>query len=86
MLYPQPLDSLIKGILINNLQNTQVLTQLKIEIEATDPNDSFLIAMAQVSEADYLITGDLKAGILSRLHLGRTRVMTPAEFDRLHLD
>ena len=45
-----------------------------------DPNDAFLIAMAPASEADYLVTGDRRAGLLQRGSIGRTRIVTPAVF------
>jgi putative PIN family toxin of toxin-antitoxin system len=68
------------GTMIKNLQRALVLEQLPTGIEADDPNDAFLLAMAQASEADYLITGDHRAGLLQRGSLGRTRIVTPAVF------
>ena len=49
-------------------------------IEASDPNDAFLLAMALGGEADYLVTGDRRAGLLQRGSIGRTRIVTPATF------
>ena len=45
------------GVMINNLQRAAVLERLPIEVEADDPNDSFLLAMALAGDADYLVTG-----------------------------
>ena len=45
-----------------------------------DPNDAFLLVMAVVGEADYLVTGDRRAGLLQRGSVGRTRILTPAGF------
>lgn len=39
-----------------------------------------LLAMALASEADYLVTGDRRAGLLERGHIGRTRIVTPGDF------
>jgi predicted nucleic acid-binding protein len=45
-----------------------------------DPNDAFLLAMALAGEADYLVTGDRRAGRLQRGSVGRTRILSPAGF------
>jgi uncharacterized protein len=68
------------GTMINNLQRAVVLERLSIEAEADDPDDAYLLAMAVESEADYLVTGDRRAGLLQRGHIGRTRIVTPAQF------
>lgn len=36
--------------------------------------------MAQASEADYLVTGDRRAGLLNKVSFGRTRIVTPSQF------
>jgi uncharacterized protein len=68
------------GTMINNLQRVLVLKNLKIEVEIDDPNDSFLLAMASEGDADYLITGDHKAGMLKLGKIGRTKIITPNIF------
>lgn len=68
------------GVMINNLQRAHVLEQFPRQFEAEDPDDAFLLAMADAGRADYLITGDRRAGLLQRGHLGRTRILTPAAF------
>jgi len=71
------------GTMVNNMQRAIVLTQLPPlpdGIEATDPNDTFLLAMALGGEADYLVTGDRRAGLLQLGRIGRTRIVTPAAF------
>jgi len=40
----------------------------------------FLLAMAPAADADYIVTGDHRAGLLQRRHIGRARVVTPAVF------
>lgn len=57
-----------------------MLDRLDVEIEAADPDDAFLLAMAIVGDADYLVTGDRRAGLLQRGHIQRTRIVTPAVF------
>ncbi len=68
------------GVMINNLQRALVLEQLPHGFEADDPDDAFLLAMADAGNADYLVTGDHRAGLLKRGHLGRTRILTPTAF------
>jgi len=68
------------GVMISNLQRALVLEQLPHHFEADDPDDAFLLAMAGAGNADYLVTGDRRAGLLQRGHLGRTRILTPAVF------
>jgi putative PIN family toxin of toxin-antitoxin system len=71
------------GTLINNLQRAEVLTRLPVlpnDIEATDPDDNFLLAMALAREVDYWVTGDRHAGLLQRGNPGRSRIVTPAVF------
>lgn len=71
------------GTMVNNMQRAIVLDALPPlpnGIEASDPNDAFLLAMALVGEADYLVTGDRRAGMLQRGSVGRTRIVTPSVF------
>lgn len=68
------------GTMLNNLQRARVLEKLTITLEADDPDDAFLLAMAVQGEADYLVTGDRRAGLLQRGSIERTRIVTPAAF------
>jgi len=43
---------------------------------APDPKDSFLLALAEVSQAEFLVTGD--KALLSLEHHKSTRIITPA--------
>ncbi len=70
------------GTMINNLQRSVVLDALTVEAESDDPNDAFLLAMAVQAKADYLVTGDRRAGLVQRGHIERTRILTPAQFCR----
>ena len=68
------------GAMVNNLQRAIVLDRLPTEVEADDPNDAFLLAMAIAGDTDHLVTGDHRAGLLQKGHVGRTRIITPAAF------
>ncbi len=71
------------GTMVNNLQRAVVLAQLPPlpdGMEVNEPDDVFLLAMALAGEADYLVTGDRRAGLLLRGRVGRTRIVTPAVF------
>lgn len=44
------------GTMVNNFQRAIVLDRLTSDVEADDPNDAFLLAMALAGDADYLVT------------------------------
>ena len=46
------------------------------EVVAPDAKDSFLLALAEASHADFLVTGDKR--LLALKHHGPTRIITPA--------
>lgn len=71
------------GAMINNMQRAvvlQTLPALPEGMEANDPNDNFLLAMALHGEVDFLITGDRRAGLLQMRQLGKTQIVTPLAF------
>jgi uncharacterized protein len=71
------------GTMINNLNRALVVEKLPAlpdDMGLDDPNDAFLLAMAVASDADYLVTGDHRAGLLQRGKLGRTRILNPTTF------
>lgn len=68
------------GTMVNNLQRAIILDHLSIDIEADDPNDAFLLVMAFAGNANYLVTGDRRAGLLQKEKVGQTRIITPAIF------
>jgi len=71
------------GTMINNLQRAVVVERvspLPSDIELGDPNDAFLLALALACEADYLVTGDRRAGLLKLERVGHTRILAPATF------
>lgn len=68
------------GTLVNNMQRAIVLEQLVSTFEADDPDDAFLLSMAIDGQANFLVTGDRRAGLLQRGHSERSRIVTPAAF------
>ncbi len=73
------------GTMVNNLRRAVVLSELPIHPESVqlkDPNDAFLLLMAIGGDADYLVTGDHRAGLLQIGRYGRTRITTPTQFLR----
>lgn len=71
------------GTMVNNMQRAIVLGTLpppSDSMDLNDPNDVFLLSMALAGEADYLVTGDRRAGLLQRGSAGRTRIVSPATF------
>lgn len=68
------------GTMVKNLQRAIVLERLNMDIEADDPDDAFLLAIAVAGDADYLVTGDHRSGLLQRRNIGRTRIVSPVEF------
>lgn len=71
------------GTLINHLNRAVVLDQvpaLPDGVETQDPDDDFLLAMILASDADFLVTGDRRAGLLQRGSFQRARIMTPTAF------
>lgn len=71
------------GTMVNNMRRSimlDALPSLTEGIDTNDPNDAFLLSMALAGEADYLVTGDHRAGLLRHGSIGRTRIVTPATF------
>ena len=55
------------GAMVNNLQRALVLDRLPTDIDADDPFDAFLLAMAIAGDADYLVTGENEVQITTSL-------------------
>jgi putative PIN family toxin of toxin-antitoxin system len=71
------------GTMVNNMRRSiilNVLSSLPDSAKINDPDDAFLLAMALAGEADCLVTGDHRAGLLQRGSIGRTRIITPTVF------
>ncbi len=50
--------------------------------DTADPNDAWLLGLAEIARADYLVTGDKRAGLLSWETFGPTHIVTAAAFCR----
>ncbi|MBO9580092.1 MAG: putative toxin-antitoxin system toxin component, PIN family [Sphingobium sp.] len=71
------------GMMINHLNRAIVLDHLPPlpnGVEADDPDDNFLLSMILASDADFLVTGDRRAGLLRRGSFQRARILPPAGF------
>jgi uncharacterized protein len=68
------------GIIINRMRTSIMVKPQPVAVEIDDPEDAFLLGMAAAGEADYLVTGDKRAGLLAMGSYGRTRIVTPGEF------
>jgi putative PIN family toxin of toxin-antitoxin system len=71
------------GAMVNAMQRAVVLARVRSlpdGLETIDPNDAFVLAMALSGEADYLVTGDRRAGMLERGNVGHARIVTPRAF------
>lgn len=71
------------GAMLNNMQRAVVLDHLPNlpdGVALNDPDDAFLFAMALAAQANFLVTGDRRAGLLQRGNAGQARIVTPAAF------
>ena len=68
------------GRMVNNLQAAVIVDPLKVAYEAADPNDSWLLALAEAERADYLVTGDKRSGLLARGKVGKASIITAVAF------
>lgn len=68
------------GHMLNNLHAATVFDRLPGDFEAADPHDAWLLALAEVAHAHYLVTGDKRAGLLARRRVRSTRILTAARF------
>lgn len=68
------------GLMLNNMQRAIIVDNLSSRYETADPNDAFLLALADKSQAHYLVTGDKRAGVLSLITLGQTQIVTASVF------
>lgn len=71
------------GVMINHLNRALILDQLPALPDDTateDPDDDFLLRMVLASDADFLVTGDRRAGLLQRRSFQRARILVPSAF------
>lgn len=68
------------GLMLNNMQKATVIESLPDGYEAADPDDTWLLALADAAKAHYLVTGDKRAGILSLGKVRQTQIITASTF------
>jgi putative PIN family toxin of toxin-antitoxin system len=73
------------GTLINTLERGPLVTLRGTDIDIDDADDAFLLDLAESGQADVLVTGDHRAGLLRRGHHGPTRIVSPGQFCALFL-
>jgi hypothetical protein len=75
-----PLRPAEAGHVVNQLRlHAEIMRRLPHVQRSSDPADDFLLAICQVGDADYLVTGD-KAGLLALGRHGRTSIVTARRF------
>ncbi len=75
------------GLIINRMRDLATIIKpgtLSSE-EALDPDDNFLIAICETGSANNLVTGDHRAGLLERKHIGMTEILTASQFAERYL-
>ena len=71
------------GRLVNQIKKlAEDIGKLPRVKRSPDPEDNFLLAMAEAGNADYLVTGD-KSGLLSLASHKSTRIITARDFASL---
>ncbi len=70
------------GLMLNNLQRAVVYKKVPAKHTALDPHDSYLLDLADMAKAHYLVTGDKRAGLLEMKRVGTARIMTATAFAR----
>lgn len=64
------------GRMVNAIRRLAVMREpTRIIAISTDPDDDYLLAVAEAADADFLVTGD-KGGLLQLERHGRTRIVT----------
>jgi uncharacterized protein len=74
------------GRMLNALQNARMLEDIPRKHTADDPDDAYLLDLAEAAKVHYLVTGDKRAGLLRRRKVGGARIITAAKFCEEVLD
>ena len=81
--YPKSRDVLKPhrvGRMVNDLHGAVLVDDLPQDHETADPHGVWLLGLADVARADYLVTGDERAGLLARMRMGNARILTARTF------
>jgi predicted nucleic acid-binding protein len=68
------------GRMVNMLQQTLLVDGLSRDHQTADPHDAWRLDLTAAAKADYLVTGDNRAGLLSLETVGKAHVVTAAVF------
>ena len=64
------------GTMLNELRELAAYVEVKNKVDVSpDPSDNFLLAMAETSQAEYLVTGD-KEDLLALGRHGKAQIVT----------
>jgi putative PIN family toxin of toxin-antitoxin system len=78
------LSPALAGRLINELRDlATVIERLPVVIASPDPDDNYLLAIAQAGSADFLVSGDKRDLLALKRHEG-TAITTVREFLVIH--
>ena len=73
----------LAGRLVNQMREmAEIISPLPRVMRSPDPEDDFLLALAQAGKADYLVTGD-KSGLLSLVRHEGARIVAARDFAEL---
>ena len=68
------------GRMMNALQRARVFEDVRRKHSASDPADAYLLDLAELAKADYLVTGDKRSGLLKMKRVAGARIVTAAVF------
>lgn len=68
------------GIVVNSMRKVVYTSPIPRKHTCTDPDDAYLLDLADISAADFLITGDQRAGLLSRKRVARASILSAKAF------
>jgi putative PIN family toxin of toxin-antitoxin system len=68
------------GKMLNALQRAQVFEDVPRRHTAYDPDDAYLLDLAELAKADYVVTGDKRSGLLKLRTIAGARIITAATF------
>ena len=66
--------------MLNAIQRAQVFEDVPRKHSADDPNDAYLLDLAELAKTDYLVTGDKRSGLLKLRRVDGARIVTAAVF------
>jgi uncharacterized protein len=66
------------GRMLNFLQNARMIENIQRKHTADDPDDAYLLDLAEAAKVHYLVTGDKRAGLLRRRKVSGARIIAAA--------